>query len=128
VLTYVPHELHMRPIPIVYRNDEVRRPVEVHATGNFSLSDLREYVSQITKDPNFGPDLVMPVDFSGMEPRISSVEFIRYGKLQGKYPPYRKLAIIARSDLEFWIARIYASIVGTRGVKELQLFHGRKSA
>lgn len=93
----------------VYTIDKQRRLVLSSADGTLTREDVQGHMDRLSNDPDFNPDFSQVLDFT----RVSTVELepddIRLFAKRKIFSLTSRRAMIVKDDLQFGLARMFAT-------------------
>ena len=113
-----------RPMPITFTIDPALGRVNVRMEGDVSAADLRNYMIAMFSDPRFTPGLNSLTVLQGMNARMTSSELMQYQSWRKLQPAMGKIAIVATTDAEYGVARMFE--LATDGVRRSDIRVFRK--
>ncbi|HEX7926251.1 MAG TPA: hypothetical protein VF678_01590 [bacterium] len=110
-----------------FRIDAAQQLAVIHGTETLTLADFRELAAGLRADPAFGPTMRQLVL---LDIKRSTVTFNDWQVMQRQLasgPRGRRIAIVAKTDFAFGVARQYAQSYG-HADQDISIFRERAEA
>ncbi|HEX7927608.1 MAG TPA: STAS/SEC14 domain-containing protein [bacterium] len=96
--------------------------VAVRYTGETSIADIRGLTQAVIADPRVTPDFRVIIDITGVQPTFSSADVVQHQQWRKQRPPFAKIAVVATTELEFGLARMFELASNSAGGVEMHTF------
>ena len=115
-------------MPFAYRIDPVQGLIEATYSGALTTDEMRVASDQIIHDPAFKPEFRSLVIYSGILLTPSLTDLIKHKTWRQQVPRVRQMAIVAETELEYGVARMYELATNGVAAKEMRIFRNVKDA
>jgi hypothetical protein len=115
-------------VPASYTIDKERGLVISTATGVLTRADILGHQQHLVKDPDFNPSLSQISDFTtvtGLDLRAADVEAVAERNM---FSPGSRRALLVKTDEQFGLARMFASLRDAEGEHGIRVFRDREQA
>ena len=115
-------------MPVTYKIDKENRLVMTTAWGSLSYPDALAHKEKLLNDPNFDPTHSQIADFTQItEFALSNEELRAFAEFE-VFSPQSRRAFITPRDLEYGMARMFATLRELRGEKGIGVFRTLEEA
>jgi hypothetical protein len=115
-------------MPVAYEIDKKRRVVVCTVTGFCTFEDILRFREQLLGDSDFDPNFSELVDATGITRTDIRPDQARSFAEQSPFSPNSRRALVADSDLGFALLRVYETVRGLRGDRQVRVFRSRAAA
>ena len=115
-------------MPASYKIDKEKRVVLSTAWGSLSFTDALTHKDKLLNDPDFAPAFSQILDLTQVTEVRLSVDEMRAFAEFSVFSPQSRRAFIAHRDLEYGMARMFATLRELRGEKGIGVFRTLEEA
>ena len=114
-------------MPMTYRLHPTLPLILARVEGELTLAHVRDYVRALRHEPRVTAEWCDLVEMAGMTSAITTVEWVAFRAWLEQYPAFPRSAIVALTDAEFGIARMY-ELAARRKEGGVRVFRERTEA
>jgi pheromone shutdown protein TraB len=115
-------------MPLTYKIDKENRLVMTTAWGSLSFTDAFAHKDKLLNDPDFDPTYSQIADFTQITELALSNDELRVFAEFKVFSPQSRRAFITPRDLEYGMARMFATLRELRGEEGIGVFRTLEEA